>query len=110
MPRATPDAAQIAVAIVIADIVHELRRARVRPIYRVHYGTVAAAHAAGVLFGWLAPASHPSSPKAPTASAPLLALTDSGRLALTQAERRALDIFGPDSGFPRPQLVKQESA
>jgi hypothetical protein len=69
-----PDPAAIAAAIVIADIVHELRRAKAAPIYRINRGKVAASHAAARAFGWLAPAP-------PAAQ----------RLMLTEAGRRALD-------------------
>jgi len=77
VPPETPDAATIAVAIVIADIVHELRRARVKPIWRNHYGMTAAAHAGAMAFGWLAPDRTPN----------LLALTDAGRAALAASGR-----------------------
>jgi hypothetical protein len=76
-PTDIPDAATIAVAIVIADIVHELRRASIKPIWRNHYGMTAAAHAGAVAFGWLAPDRTPN----------LLALTDAGRAALAASGR-----------------------
>jgi hypothetical protein len=76
-----PDPATIAAAIMIADIVHELRRAQAAPIYRIDRGKVAVSHAAARAFGWLAPAS-----------------TDAQRLALTEAGRRALDDAGRVAG------------
>jgi hypothetical protein len=73
MAATAPDPATIAASI-IADIVHELRRAQIAPIYRIERGKVAASHAAARAFGWLA-----------------LAPPASQRLALTEAGRRALD-------------------
>lgn len=52
-----PDAASVAFAIVIADIVHELRRAANGPICRATRGQVAASHNGAVVFGWMRPAA-----------------------------------------------------
>ena len=75
---AAPDAAKIAEAIRIADIVHELRRTRCAPVYQVHKGAVATCHAAAISFGWLAPLKHSPS---------LLKLTDVGLAALVASGR-----------------------
>lgn len=66
------DPTAIAVRLFLHDIVHEVRRASVYPIFRIFRGQVAPCHEAALAFGWLAPA-------------PLR-----GRLAPTEAGRRAL--------------------
>lgn len=73
-----PDAAAIRLAVTIADIIHELRRIRGAPIYRVHRGAVAVSHSAAIAFGWLAPLKHSPS---------LLALTEAGSIALAVSGR-----------------------
>ncbi len=73
-----PDAETIRLAVTIADIVHELRRTRGSPVYRVHRGAVATSHAAAIAFGWLAPLKHSPS---------LLALTAAGEIALAASGR-----------------------
>lgn len=87
-PGIIPDGPALAAAIVIADIVHELRRAHAGPIFRVYRGPVAAAHAGGIAFGWLAPQRVTYTAQAPRiASVPLLALTEAGRAALSASGR-----------------------
>lgn len=70
-----PAAAEIAVAVVIADIVHELRRARVSPVPRIKSGPAALSQQGAVTFGWLAPSPNER----------CLVLTPSGRQALADA-------------------------
>lgn len=70
-PRA-PAAAAVLGA-VLDDILHELRRAKRRPIPHIHKGAVAPCHAAAIGFGWLAP--RPNDPS-------WLGLTEAGDAAL----------------------------
>lgn len=79
-----PERADLASAVdlVLATIVHEVRRASRRPVFAVTGSEVATGQQAALAFGWLRPSP---------ADRRLLSITHAGRAALRDAE--ALQLF-----------------
>lgn len=73
------DPADIAATLVLADVLHEVRRAVARPIFRIHRGRIAPCQATALAFGWLIPVR---------ADPRLLSPTEAGRAALADAARQ----------------------
>jgi hypothetical protein len=72
----SPHPADIAAVLVLADVLHEVRRAVRRPSFQIHSGAIASCQSAALTFGWLSP--DPDEPR-------LLRPTDPGRRAIADA-------------------------
>jgi hypothetical protein len=79
MPHEAP-----AIAPIIEHVLHELRRALLRPIYRIHKGQVGPAHEFALAQGWLKPAP----PITLFGEASMVALTDLGLKMLAEDQCR----------------------
>lgn len=93
-PSRLPDPVEAAVEHVVAALVHELRRADLRPIPLICRGRLAFYHQAAIDWGWLAPA-------ATRAKRGRLILTPIGREILRQAGPPPARL-APLPAAPRP--------